>query len=258
MRSASPPRPARSTTSVSITSSSAQAWWRGRPQLARLWDDEAALARVYRRPLFSTARLRDIRLLPTEYVFTTTRPAGRGQFARGGRHPRRHHQPPDARPVRRLGEGRAHPVARYERYLAQRSAGYMQLESGAPDGAAAPAPWAHLTGYDKIALHTIGGLCTTPTPSFRDCSEPRQHPGTGRRRCDRGAVHRDRQRPAGAARGRSAAAGARPGVMGEDLQRATIEAVRTGTREAMVAALALNPLVPSQAAARRLVEVLCL
>ena len=46
-----------------------EVFWRGTPQLARLWDDGVALARVYRTPLFSPARLRDLRLLPTEYVF---------------------------------------------------------------------------------------------------------------------------------------------------------------------------------------------
>ncbi len=41
-------------------------------------------------------------------------------------------------------------------------------------------------------------------------------------------------------------------------ERATIEAVRAGTRAALVNALALNPLVPTHAAAARLVEVLSL
>ena len=41
-------------------------------------------------------------------------------------------------------------------------------------------------------------------------------------------------------------------------ERATIAAVRTGTRAALVDALALNPLVPSKAAAARLVDVLAL
>ena len=56
-----------------------------------------------------------------------------------------------------LRDGGIDPLARYERYLTDRSAGYMQLESGAAHPAP-PAAWAHLTGYDKIALHTIQAM----------------------------------------------------------------------------------------------------
>jgi 6-phospho-beta-glucosidase len=42
----------------------------------------------------------------------------------------------------------------------------------------------------------------------------------------------------------------------KSFERATIEAVRTGTRQSLVDALALNPLVPSRATAARLVEAL--
>ena len=41
-------------------------------------------------------------------------------------------------------------------------------------------------------------------------------------------------------------------------ERATIAAVRAGTREALVGALALNPLVPTHAAAARLIDALSL
>jgi 6-phospho-beta-glucosidase len=49
------------------------------------------------------------------------------------------------------------PVVTYERYLATRDAGYMQIESGAP-APLARSPWAELTGYDKIALQTVRGI----------------------------------------------------------------------------------------------------
>lgn len=237
-----------------------EVWWRGRPQLARLWDDEATLARVYRTPLFSTARLRDIRLLPTEYVFYYDSPERAVANLRAAGDTRGAIISRLTRDLfADLEKGVADPVARYEGYLAQRSAGYMQLESGAPDGAAAPAPWAHLTGYDKIALHTIRGIVhdtnaiiplnvlnrgNIPELADDDVIEaPCIVTASGPRALHVGALPpqvRDLV------------------VRVKTFERATIEAVRTGTREAMVAALALNPLVPSQAAARRLVEVLCL
>src|SRR5690606_5461308 len=45
----------------------------------------------------------------------------------------------------------------YERYIAARDAGYMQLESGSR-APLARSPWAELTGYDKIALQTMRAI----------------------------------------------------------------------------------------------------
>jgi 6-phospho-beta-glucosidase len=127
----------------------------GRPLLAGRWEDEGFLRCVHRAPFFEPALLRALKLLPTEYVYyyyraaealTHTRRAGTTRGAE----------------ILRLNEDlfsslRRSPAdakAVYERYLAARNAGYMQLESGA----ASPlprAPWAALTGYDKIALQTV-------------------------------------------------------------------------------------------------------
>ncbi len=231
---------------------------RGKPQLHALWENERALAAVYRTPLFSPARLRELRLLPTEYVFyyesqeraiANLRAAGdtRGAVI--------------ARLTRELfadlAKGDPDPVARYERYLADRSAGYMQFESGAQGGPAVPAPWAHLTGYDKIALHTIQAMVRNSNaviplnvlnhgniPDLEDddvieapCVVNANGPA---------AMHVGALPPQ-----------VRDLVMQvKAFERATIAAVRTGGRTALVDALALNPLVPNRAAAARLIEAL--
>lgn len=235
-----------------------QVWWKGRPQLDRLWADDAALARVYRTPLFPVERLRELKLLPTEYVFyydaperavANLRAAGRtrGQVIAGLT--RALFDDLRARP--------ADPVARYERYLADRSAGYMRLESGGSRGESAPAPWAHLTGYDKIALNTIHAMVhdtnaiiplnvpnrgNVPDLAADDVIEvPCVVNSNGPQALHTGALPeavRDLV------------------VRVKAFERATIAAVRAGTRDAMVSALALNPLVPTHAAAEQLVDAL--
>lgn len=237
-----------------------EVFWRGMPQLERLWEDEAALAGVYRTPLFPPARLREIRLLPTEYVFyydsperavANLRTAGETRGAVIAQLTRALFDD--------LAKGTPDPVARYERYLAERSAGYMQLESGGQGGHATPAPWAHLTGYDKIALNTIQAMVrhsnaviplnvvnrgNVPELAHDDVIEaPAVVNANGPHALHVGALPpqvRDLV------------------VRVKAFERATIEAVRAGTRGALVDALALNPLVPTRAAAARLVEVLSL
>jgi 6-phospho-beta-glucosidase len=235
-----------------------EVYWRGQPRLHALWENEAALAGVYRTPLFPPARLRELRLLPTEYVFyyesperaiANLRAAG---DTRGNVIARLTHDL-----FADLARGVPDPVARYEQYLADRSAGYMQLEAGAQGGRLAPAPWAHLTGYDKIALNTIQAMVrhsnaviplnvvnrgnipeladddVIEAPCVVNANGPHpMHVGT-------------------------LPAQVRALVIGvKAFERATIEAVRTGSRAALAEALALNPLVPTRAAANRLIDVL--
>ncbi len=239
-----------------------EVYWRGRPRLANIWDDEAVLSRVYRTPLFPAARLAELKLLPTEYVFYYESPDRALANLRAAGSTRAE---VIARLTRELFDdlaaGDGDPIARYERYLADRSAGYMQLESGRPPGAAAPppAPWAHLTGYDKIALNTIQAIVRNSNaviplnvlnrgniPELADddvIEAPSVVTANGPR-----ALH----------------VGALPPQV-RDLvlrvkafERATIAAVKTGTREALADALALNPLVPSRELAARLVDALAL
>lgn len=234
-----------------------EVWWQGRPQLQRLWDDPVALARVYRTPLFAAERLAALRLLPTEYVFYYESPARAVANLRAAGETRGAVIACLTRDLfDDLHRGVADPVARYERYLAERSAGYLQLEAGS-GGPAAPAPWADLTGYDKIALATIDAIvrhtnAIIPLNVLNRGNIPELEPddvievpcvvnGNGPQPLHVGAL---------------------PGAV-RDLvlqvkafERATIAAVRTGTREALTDALALNPLVPTRAAAEQMVATL--
>ena len=130
----------------------------GEPQLQRLWTDAESLQKVYKVPLFDPASLRELKLLPTEYVyyydqptraFDNVRCAGRsrGQVIE--------------ELTRVLFESLAQPgadlVAIYKSYLRTRSASYMQIESGA-DAPSAPAPSTGLSGYDRIALGVLRAI----------------------------------------------------------------------------------------------------
>lgn len=235
-----------------------EVWWQGRPQLDRLWTDTDALARVYRTPLFSPARLRELRLLPSEYVFYYDAPERAVHNLRLAGDTR---GAVIARLTRALfddlAKGTADPVARYERYLAERSAGYMQAESGAAAPAAAPAPWAHLTGYDRIAVHTIEAMVR-----HTNAIVPLNVPNRGN--IPELAIDDVIEAPAvvNANGPQPLHVGALPEpvrdlvVRVKAFERATIAAVRAGTRGALVDALALNPLVPTRAGAEALVAAL--
>ena len=135
-----------------------EVYHRGEPQMHRLWAEPDRLARIYRTPLFPPDLLRTLRLLPTEYVYYYYRAAE--AFAN----------------VKRAGTSRAQVIeglnqalfldltdpaqdatAVYEQYIAARDAGYMQIESG-QSPPRAKNPWGELSGYDRIALHTVHGI----------------------------------------------------------------------------------------------------
>jgi len=130
----------------------------GEPQLPRLWQDAALLRRIYRAPIFDPTFLQAERLLPTEYLYYYYFPRAAIEN------------------VRKAGQTRADAIARlndrlfrelavpgadrrriYEEYIRARSAGYMQIESGASHPIA-PQPSAALTGYDKIALSVVRAI----------------------------------------------------------------------------------------------------
>jgi 6-phospho-beta-glucosidase len=133
-------------------------YYRGEPQLHRLWNDPARLEAAYRDTLFEVERLQRLRLLPTEYLYYYYRPdvalehMRRAGTSRGA-------------VVAALTEslfddltrGVADPTARYERYLAARDGSYLQTETGSTTPRIKPA-WAELSGYDKIALMTMRGI----------------------------------------------------------------------------------------------------
>lgn len=130
----------------------------GEPQLHRLWRHPELLDRLYRAPLFPRDQLLDLRLLPTEYCYYYYRPGDAFQnLQKAGQTRAMAIAELNARLTHALETRSGDPVAAYERYIADRDAGYMQLESGA----SAPltrSPWAQLTGYDKIALQTVQAI----------------------------------------------------------------------------------------------------
>ncbi|MGQ0734804.1 MAG: family 4 glycosyl hydrolase [Acidobacteriota bacterium] len=130
----------------------------GEPQLHRVWAAPATLDRLYRAPLFPRDLLMRLRLVPTEYCYYYYRPdEAYENLRRSGQTRGLVIQQLNARLFEELARGDADPVGVYERYLAARNAGYMQLESGA-SSPLPPSPWAELTGYDKIALETVRAI----------------------------------------------------------------------------------------------------
>jgi 6-phospho-beta-glucosidase len=130
----------------------------GEPQLHRLWEDAASLQKVYKVPLFDTASLKALKLLPTEYVYYYDQPARAfDNVRRAGRS----RGEAIAELTRLLFENLADPavdaIACYTSYLRSRSASYMQIESGS-DAPSAPATATGLSGYDRIAVGVLRAI----------------------------------------------------------------------------------------------------
>jgi 6-phospho-beta-glucosidase len=231
----------------------------GQALLPAIWNNPRLLSRIYSRPLFPAAYLSNLRLLPTEYVYyyefpdravANIRAAG---TTRGAVVSRLTDQL-----FADLAAGPADPIGVYERYLAARSASYMQIESGQPLPNP-PAPWAELTGYDRIAfdvmhaiVHDTGAMIPLNVPNAGNIPEL----------ADDDIVEVPCAVDVGGPRPRSV--GHLP-LQVRDLvvrvrryERETIAAAHDGGREARVDALALNPLVPSRELAAALVDELAL
>lgn len=135
-----------------------EVYHRGVPQIHRLWEEPERLARVYRSRLFSPEFLRGLRLLPTEYVYFYYRGDDVvANIKRAGQSRGEVIDRLNAALSADLRQGSGDPIEVYERYIAARDAGYMQIESGA----SAPrekSPWAEVTGYDRIALNTVRAI----------------------------------------------------------------------------------------------------
>lgn len=137
-----------------------EVYHQGAPQIHRLWEEPERLARVYRTPLFTLDYLRELRLLPTEYVYYYYRPAEAfANVSRSGTSRARVIAALNEDLFRGLHEtsGDRHRLEMYEQYLAARDAGYMQLEAGRSEPRPRN-PWGELSGYDRIALHTVRGI----------------------------------------------------------------------------------------------------
>jgi len=231
----------------------------GEPQLHRLWDDPERLARIYRNPLFAREFLRQLRLLPTEYVYYYYRSADAyANVVRTGTSRANVIDGLNRQLFADLAAAAQDPVTVYEDYIAARDAGYMQIESGntAPRH---KSPWAELTGYDKIALNTVRAIHfgtnaiiplnvenrgNLPDLAASDVIEvPCVVNGNGALPLHSGVIP-DQVR----------------GLLLQvkEYERLTVDAALTHDREAATRALARNPLVPDEATARRLVSALVL
>jgi len=226
-------------------------------QMARLWDDDGRLEAVYRSPLFEPERLREMRLLPTEYLYYYYRPeVALANLQKAGTSRGRVVAALTASLFEDLGAGVANPIPRYQQYLAARDASYMQLESGTTTPRLKP-DWAELSGYDKIALMTISAIAGNTgaviplnvgnravLPFLQD-DDIIETPCV----VDRDGPH---PRPVATVPNHTRALI----TCVKEYERATVRAALSGTRADAVEALALNPLVHSRPLAAELVDVL--
>ena len=232
---------------------------RGRGMLSNLWQDEETLSRVYVRPLFPATYLSDLRLLPTEYVYfyefadravANIRAAGRTRGTQVAAL--------TATLFAELAAGSRDQIDVYEEYLAERSASYMQAETG-QQAPAPPSPWSDLTGYDRIAYDVIAGIVNDtnivlPLNVPNEGNIPELEPddvieppcGVGR------------NGPAAERVGNLPAAVRDLVVRVKAYERATIDAALSRSRDALVGALALNPLVASRAVSSAVIDHLTL
>jgi 6-phospho-beta-glucosidase len=231
----------------------------GDPQLSRLWNDPARLSRVYRSPLFSPAFLRELRLLPTEYLYYyySPREALRNITAAGRTR---------GREIAELNEqlfrdlANAGPAAQtvYEAYLRTRSAGYMQIETASKASEVSDtSDTSHVTGYDKIALALVRAIHfnTNAVIPLNVANG-----GTLRALADEDTievpcvVNANGARPLAVAPMPKAARELVAQV--KEYEQFTVDAGLTPSMDAAVRALSKNPLVGSRALARRLVDAL--
>jgi 6-phospho-beta-glucosidase len=231
----------------------------GKALLPQVWDNQETLSRIYARPLFPPEYLTSLRLLPTEYVYfyvfperavANTRAAGR---TRGMQITAL-----TEALFRRLATQPQNAIEIYERYLAERSGSYMQDETGL-QAPMPPSPWAELTGYDRIAydviaaiVHDTNTIVPLNVPNAGNIPEL-EDDDVIEAPCAVGRAG-PRQLPVG-----SVPLQVRDLVMQvKTYERKTIAAAETMDTEALMNALAHNPLVPSRTIAETLLGKLSL
>jgi 6-phospho-beta-glucosidase len=252
----------------------------GEPQLSRLWDNDPLLERVYRPQLFDVLFLRQLRLLPTEYLFFYYRPRDAlANLRAAGRTRGRDIAELNERLFRDLATAGSSARQVYETYLEQRSAGYLRLEAGAarvsdtsdtstsqipatsdPFGSKAvrvsdTSDTSGLAGYDKIALAVVRAIhFNTNTVIPLNVSNR----GTLRGLADADIV--EVPCVVGANGAHPLAVAPMPDDVRElvvrvkEYERFTVDAASAPSMDAVVRALSLNPLVGTHALARRLVD----
>lgn len=130
----------------------------GQPQLERLLRDDGLLQRLYRAPFFEAGFLRELKLLPTEYLYFYYRPErALANLRQAGTSRGAVIQGLNQRLFAELRRGESDLVAVYDAYLAERNASYLQLESGSRHGFS-PSAAAQLSGYDKIAVSVVRAI----------------------------------------------------------------------------------------------------
>ena len=232
----------------------------GKGELHRIWNDEARLKSAYRSPLFETARLQRLKLLPTEYLYYYYRPevalanmkrAGSGRGAAVAKLTEEFFadlQAPSPRPQAGL--------SRYQRYLTERDTSYMQIEPGTATARIKP-DWAELSGYDRIALMTMRAIVHNQGAVIPlDVANRGTLPFLEDEDIVEVPCRVDKAGPAPQA---VAPIPDHPRELIERVkvyERATVKAALTGNREELIDALALNPLVSSREQSARLVEAL--
>jgi len=228
----------------------------GEPQLRRLWNNAERLQSIYRVPLFDPAFLHDLKLLPTEYVYYYEQPARALDSMRRAAQTR-------GQAIAELTDvlfealrvPNADLVAVYNSYLFARSAGYMQIESGAADATPRVTSASQLSGYDKIALSVVRAIHFNLNAIIPLSVENR---GNIPNLMDRDVVEVPCLVNANGARplhvGRIPNQVHRLVEQVKEYERLTVRAVLARSVNAACEALANNPLVPSRAIADRLVR----
>jgi 6-phospho-beta-glucosidase len=227
----------------------------GEPELSRLWDNDPLLERVYRPQLFDALFLRQLRLLPTEYLFFYYRPRDAlANLRAAGRTRGRDIAALNERLFRDLATAGSSARQVYETYLEQRSAGYLRLEAG-ESGGADMSDTSGLAGYDKIALAVVRAIhfnsnAVMPLNVLNK--------GTLRGLADADIV--EVPCVVGANGAHPLAVEPMPDDVRElvvrvkEYERFTVDAASAPSMDAVVRALSLNPLVGTHALARRLVD----
>ena len=139
----------------------------GRDRMPDLLGSDEALERAYPEPLFSKTFLRELGLLPTEYLYYyySDREAYRRTVAAGSTRGEQIQRLEDRLMRAAAGPGSSDDTVleAYDLYLASRNASYMAVESGAGvEGAnldkARAGLYQSAAGYERIAMDVMGAI----------------------------------------------------------------------------------------------------
>lgn len=235
----------------------------GRDRLNELFESPERLSHAYHVPLFSADYLRELRLLPTEYVYfylNAARAVGKLKQASQtrGQMVVQQEQALFKAVAAASGSDVATVVNAYDNFLASRNATYFQLETGAPVGqekleAAHKELYEKAAGYERIAVDVMRAIARNrPTVFPVDVA-------------NNGAMDELGPRDAVEVPCVIDANGARPLAVGaippqvrslllqvKEYERLTAQAALEGSAKMAIDALAANPLVNHRDLAERL------